>query len=148
VVGEHAVTAGSFEGCGQRPRPRDLHLEPAGVSLRELFEHVELLLQYGPGPAMVDARCVGEPPTGGLQVEAEPADDRGRPSHHLRRWSECRRLDQMHELRQLSDNDPLCLADVGSGHRADPGGGSRHGQLRTAERVREIVADPTTRVPS
>ena len=70
VVGEHPVAAGSLDGGGQRPRADDLGLERRRVALRLLLDLVEVLGEQAAGAALVDALPVGQPPAGGLQVEA------------------------------------------------------------------------------
>ena len=65
--------------------PATWTLNGARVALGLLLELVEVLGQQGPGPAVVDAGRVGEPPAGRLQVGAEVGDHGQRPAGHAPR---------------------------------------------------------------
>ena len=106
VVGEHPVAARPLDGRGQRPRPGDLDLEGAGVALAVLLDGVEVLGQQRPGPAVVDAGGVGQPPPGRLQVGAELGDQRQRATGHVGVRAAAGQLGQVGQVGQLVEHHP------------------------------------------
>ena len=92
---------------------------------------------------------VGEPPPGRLQVEAEVGHaprpcGRSCPAIAPRAGSSGR----CGQVRQLAEHHPRRLGEVLPRHRADARGARRAHAVAAVRRVAEIVADPTTRVPS
>jgi hypothetical protein len=123
VVGQQAVTAWSFDRRREGPRSGDLDLQLVACTeagcLGVLLERVEVLAEQRPGPSVVDAWRVGEPPTGGLQVEPEVGDDRQGTSGHPCRGSPRGQLGQVWELRQLAEDEAHRLVDVDARERTD-----------------------------
>ena len=123
-------------------------------SLRLLLQPVEVLGELAPGPALVDARGVGEAPAGRLQVGAELADDGEGAPRHGGAGAAAGELGQVGKVRQLAEHGPHGFdvrRVVVAGHGPDAGR-DRHRRpvpwVAPTRCVALIVADPTTRVPS
>ena len=82
VVRQDLVPARPFDRRSEGPRARDLDLERAGQSLSLLLDLVEVLGELTAGTAVVDARRVGQPPPGRLEVGSDAVHDRHRPAGH------------------------------------------------------------------
>ena len=99
---------------------------------------------------MVDAGRVGEPPAGRLQVEAELGDHGEGTAAEVGDDPAVGQLGQVRQVGQLPEDHPQRLAEVLAGHRPDAGGEGAHACAsgRDGDGCAEMVAEPTTRVPS
>ena len=110
VIGEELVSTRPLDGRRQGPGTGELHLQHAVEVLGQVLELVEVLAQQGSRAPQVDARPVGEPPAGGLQVEPEVADHRQGPTRHRGAHPASRELGQVRQVGSLTEDEPDGLA--------------------------------------
>ena len=104
---------------------------------------------------MVHARGVGHPPPGRLEVDPDLGDEPEGPTDHSCGHAPAGHLGQEGDVGRLCEltedhAQPLGVgALVGAGQGPDAtGGGHRAAATEVVRRTCEIVAEPTTRVPS
>ena len=93
---------------------------------------------------------VGDPPPGGLQVDAEPVEHGERPADHAGGRAAAGHLGEVRQVGQLTEHEPHRLVEgvlVLAGVRPDSAGERHRVATRRAD-VAVIVQEPTTRVPS
>ena len=118
--------------------PATWTLNGAGVALGLLLDRVEVLGQQRARPAVVDAGRVGQPPPGGLEVDARA---RRRPPARGRSWSAATprpgSSGRCGQVGQLAEHEPDRLGVVRAsspGHRPDAGR-ERHAEPLEGGRV-------------
>ena len=122
AVGQQPITAWALDRRRQRPRTGELDLQLAVVALGRRLETVEVLGQQRARPPVVDPGGVGQPPAGGLEVEAELGDDGQRAAGHPRRDPACGELRQERKIGHLAQHQAENLVEIVPRHRADPAG--------------------------
>ena len=149
-VRQHLVAARPLDGRRQRPRSGDLDLERAVVPLRLLLQSVEVLGEQAAGPAVVDARCVGEPPSRRLQVGAQLGHHGERAAGHGRGSAATGQLGEVRQVGKLAEDEPDRLVEVAlvvARVRADTAGdrhrGSRPAPSSVARRSSGIGSSTT-----
>ena len=81
-IGEGGAVLG-LQGCEQRPRTSQLHLQRAVMGCGDGDERIEVAFEHLPSPADVDARPRHQPPSGGLQVDVQVDKDTGGAPDHV-----------------------------------------------------------------
>ncbi|OYO01346.1 hypothetical protein CGZ97_18170 [Enemella evansiae] len=92
---------------------------------------------------------VGEPPAAGLQIDRHPGEQGRGPPDQLRPGAAIGQLDQMRQLREFTEQQPLSGGEIGTGpgtqHRDS---GRAHEAPEVTGRLASMVALATTRSPS
>ncbi len=145
-VGEQPVAARTLDGRGQGPRACNLDLQLARVAEGArgpglLLEGIEVLGQQRPCPPVVGARCVGQSPTSGLQVEAEVRDQGEGPSGHARHDTAGGQLGEVRQVGKLAEHDAHGLVDVLPGQGTDT---RRDGSSMASAHVLSFGVHPRT----
>ncbi len=121
-VGERRVLAAAELDAGrQRPRPADLDLERALVTIRHLFQRVEVGGQHALGAAQVAPWPGGEPPPAGGELGRHIDQKGGGAPGQVRAGAPGWQLGEVRQVRQLTEDQPQRLGRVGAGQRANSG---------------------------